>query len=241
MRAPSWCLIMNSRKSRSNSAPAAAGEPGHFLGREHAGHQRGAGRMVRVRIRQRLAAAFQPVLHHLDLVGLRHLDPQRELPHVLAAAPGLQQRRHLQRLRVMADHPLHEPHVRRGVLDVRQIGRRRGADDAAGLAGCARLDDGRARRGRGRARTRRPPPRRRASARAGRAAVSGFARYIRIHRWPRLPGRATLTNQVSTAAVRTGLRNNDTDKDSRAVFEDPSCGVRPQASVYPTSQYVRTA
>jgi hypothetical protein len=57
-------------------------------------------------------------LHHVDLVELRDLDPQRELPHVVAGGARLQERGHLDRLRVMADHPLHELDVRAGELDL---------------------------------------------------------------------------------------------------------------------------
>ena len=48
---------------------------------------------------------------------------------------------HLDRLRVVADHALHELDVGRGVLHARQIGRLVGADHASGLSGRARLHD----------------------------------------------------------------------------------------------------
>ena len=118
----------------------------HLLGREHAGHQGRAGHPMCARGRDLLAADFQPALHHLDLVLLRHVDPQGELLHVLAAGPRRDQGDHLHGLRVVADHPLHELDVRPDVLDLRQIGRLLGGDDAARLARGARLDDGRARR-----------------------------------------------------------------------------------------------
>ena len=66
---------------------------------------------MRVRARHLLAARLEPALHHLDLVRLRHVDALGEHPHVVALGPLRQQRGHLERLRVMADHPLHEPDV----------------------------------------------------------------------------------------------------------------------------------
>ena len=64
-----------------------------------------------------------------------------ELLHVLAAAARLEQFGHVDRLRVVMNHPLHELHVGRGRPDFREIPRLFGADDLAGVAGSARLDD----------------------------------------------------------------------------------------------------
>ena len=49
---------------------------------------------------------------------------------------------HLDRLRVMADHPLHELHVGGGVLHLRQVGGSRHIQHATVLSGRARLNDG---------------------------------------------------------------------------------------------------
>ena len=54
---------------------------------------------------------------------------------------------HLHRLRVVADHALHELHVRLRVLHPGQIGGLRRADGLAGLAGRARLNQRRRRLG----------------------------------------------------------------------------------------------
>ena len=95
--------------------------------------------------RHLLSAIREPSLHHLDLVDLRQLDAQRELLHNVAAAAGAQEIGHLDRLRVMADHPLHELDVGADVLHLRKIDRLLGADHPRRLARSARLDDGRTR------------------------------------------------------------------------------------------------
>ena len=92
-----------------------------------------------------LSARAEPALHHVDLVLLRHVDPQRELLHVLGRGSRRHERGHLDRLRVVADHALHELDVGVDVLDVRQVGRRIGRDDAARLARRAGLNDRRPR------------------------------------------------------------------------------------------------
>jgi hypothetical protein len=63
---------------------------------------------VRAVIRHRLLPVGKPRPHHLDLVGLRDLDAQREHFHVVALCAGLEQLDHLDRLRVVANHALHE-------------------------------------------------------------------------------------------------------------------------------------
>src|ERR1043165_9504387 len=93
----------------------------HLVGREHPGHQRGAVRVQLGAARDALAADLEPPLHHLDHVVLRQFDAQRELLHLVAGGTRLEQFHHLQRLRVMADHPLHELDVGAGVLDLRQV------------------------------------------------------------------------------------------------------------------------
>jgi hypothetical protein len=129
----------------------------HLRRRQHAGHHRAvihtghdhAGHVHRVRVRRVLAVRLEPALHHPDLVGLRHLNPQAELLHVVAVRPRLQQLGHVDRLRVVMNHALHERHVRRCGADFREIARLLGADDLAGFAGGARLHDGRRRAGPG--------------------------------------------------------------------------------------------
>ena len=66
-----------------------------------------------------------------------------ELAHLRPLGARLQQLGHLDRLRVVADHALHELDVGGGEADLRQIDRARGVDGLARLAGCAGLDDGR--------------------------------------------------------------------------------------------------
>ncbi len=122
---------------------ASVGEASHLFGGEHARHQRRAGRVVRVRARDLLSAGLQPPLHHLDFVRLRHLDALGEQPHVVAAGALRQQGRHLERLRVVADHTLHEPDVGGRELDPREIAGFLGGNRARRLSGGARLDDGR--------------------------------------------------------------------------------------------------
>ena len=53
----------------------------------------------------------------------------------------LQQLGHVDRLRVVVNHALHELHVGRRGPDLREIARLFGADDAAGLTGRAGLHD----------------------------------------------------------------------------------------------------
>ncbi len=117
------------------------GQPFHLVRGQHAGHQRGTVHVHRVPVRHLLASYVQPALHHLDLIVLRELDAQGEPLQVLAAASRLQQFDHLQCLRMMADHPLHELDVGPNVLHPRQVGRLVSGDDLARLARRARLDD----------------------------------------------------------------------------------------------------
>jgi hypothetical protein len=67
---------------------------------------------VRVRGGERQPPVAQPALHHGDLVALRDLHALRHHPHVVAGGAGGHQRRHLQRLLVVGDHPPHEADVR---------------------------------------------------------------------------------------------------------------------------------
>ena len=63
--------------------------------------------------------------------------------HRLAVAPILDEHRHLQSLRMMRNHALHERHVGVRDLDARQIGGVIGRNRPAGLARGTRLNDGR--------------------------------------------------------------------------------------------------
>jgi hypothetical protein len=94
-----------------------------------------------MRARYFLAAHLEPALHHLDLVGLRDLDPLCQFAHVITARPVRNERRHVECLRVVMNHPLHELHVRGGVTHLRQIGGLFGRHDATRRARRARLDD----------------------------------------------------------------------------------------------------
>ena len=83
----------------------------------------------------RLPAGPQPRLHHLDLVVLRELDALREAPHGVAGGPLGDERGHLERLRVVRDHPLHELDVAVREPDAGEIGGRGGRDLPARLPG----------------------------------------------------------------------------------------------------------
>ncbi len=99
--------------------------------------------MVRVRSRDLLPAGLEPPLHHLDFVGLRHLDALGEQPHVVPAGALGQQGDHLERLRVMSDHTLHELDVGGRELHLREICGFLGRNRARRLSWGAWLDDGR--------------------------------------------------------------------------------------------------
>ena len=86
----------------------------------------------------------EPALHHLDLVGLRDLDALCQQPHVVTPCPLGQQGGHLERLRVVTDHTLHEPYIGGREPYARQIRGIFSRNHAGGLSGRARLDDLRA-------------------------------------------------------------------------------------------------
>ena len=88
-----------------------------------------------------LAARPQPLLHHLDLVFLGELDALCQPVHLFALAPRGEELGHLERLGVVRDHPLHEPHVGVPELDAREIGGFFCRDLPTGLARSTRLDD----------------------------------------------------------------------------------------------------
>ena len=117
------------------------GQSGHLLGSEHARHHRRAGHVMRMFARNFLAPGREPLAHHVDLVFLGHGNPQREFLHVLARGARWQQRRHVDCLGVMVNHALHELDVRWCELNLRQVSRLLGLDDAARLSRGARLDD----------------------------------------------------------------------------------------------------
>ena len=133
---------MPARNSRSNARPLRGREPRHLLGREHARHL-AVRRVVRVRVRQRLATAREPVAHHLHLVLLGNLDAQREPAEVLVGGPCRHERHHLDRLGVMANHALHEAHVGGAMSHAGRVGRLGRRDFPARLARRAGLDDAR--------------------------------------------------------------------------------------------------
>ena len=90
---------------------------------------------MRPRIGNLLAARLQPLAHHLHLVLLRDVDPQRQLAHIVGRGARRHQRDHLHRLRVVADHALHELDVGAGVLHLREIAGLRRGDHRLGWPG----------------------------------------------------------------------------------------------------------
>ena len=121
--------------------PLCRGQARHLLGREHPRHQRGVVAMVRVRVGSVLAAGLQPVLHHVDLVDLRSVDAPASIRMSSRAVRDVEQADHVDRLRVVADHPLHEAHVRWRIRHVRQVGSRRRGNHTTRLARSAGLHD----------------------------------------------------------------------------------------------------
>ena len=96
-------------------------QPGQLRRGEHAGH----GAMLGVaagRARHGLAAFGEPAPHLLDLVPLRNLDPSGERWQVGAGGAPLDQRRHVQCLSMVEDHPLHEQGVGGGEAGRRERG-----------------------------------------------------------------------------------------------------------------------
>jgi hypothetical protein len=134
-----WCLIMPSRNSRSNSTPFAAARRAISSCVSMPGHQRRAVHVMRVRVRQFLPARAQPALHHVNLVFLRDRDAQRQPAHGLVLRAVVDEGAHLERLRVVADHALHELDVGLGELHARLVGglsRRDGPRFLPGAPGC---------------------------------------------------------------------------------------------------------
>jgi hypothetical protein len=95
----------------------------------------------RVDVGNRLSADGQPALHHADLVGLRDRDPLPQFPHRVAARSRREQFRHVDGLLMVTDHALHELDVGGRGPHTTEVDRRRGSNDATGLARRARLDD----------------------------------------------------------------------------------------------------
>src|ERR1051326_1639395 len=79
--------------------------------------------MVRMIIRGNLAADLQPAAHHLDLVRLGKRHSQAELSHVVALSVPGQQIRHINGLKMVVNHALHELDIGFGRLDFGEIRR----------------------------------------------------------------------------------------------------------------------
>src|SRR4029079_14055819 len=86
-----------------------------------------------------------------ELVVLRDLDPLGQFAHVVADRALVEQLHHVDRLRVMVNHPLHERDVGGTELRLRQGRRRVGGQHLVPLPGRTGLDDGRRRSARRRA------------------------------------------------------------------------------------------
>jgi hypothetical protein len=96
---------------------------------------------VSVRAGSVLAAGLQPVLHQVDLVNLRDGDAAAEHPDLVVRGSRVDEIDHVDRLRVVGDHPLHEAHVRWRIRHVRQVGSRRRGNHTTRLARSAGLHD----------------------------------------------------------------------------------------------------
>jgi hypothetical protein len=92
--------------------------------------------------RHRFAPLSKPALHEPDLIPLGDVDALGENADVAARPVGRRERDHLQRLRVVGNHPLHEPDVGGGIgrpAAIRPCLRRR---RTSRIIGVARLPDG---------------------------------------------------------------------------------------------------
>ena len=137
------------RSARPSLGPRRSGESRHlFCG----GHPRHAGvrRMIHACHDVPMAGRWlwftafaQPALHEFDLIGLRSVDAAGNLPHGPRVGTISDQCGHLNCLAVVQDHVLHELHVVGGIAIVSDARRLASLKHAAGLAGRARLDDGR--------------------------------------------------------------------------------------------------
>src|SRR5262245_20540969 len=101
--------------------------------------------MMRMLVWNLTSAYLQPTLHHLYLVGLRQLDTMCQHPHVLASGPRRQQRSHVECLRVVMDHCLHESNVSICMLDSGKVHRFIAPDSPAWRAWDSRLNNAPAR------------------------------------------------------------------------------------------------
>ena len=125
---------MPSRNRRSNSAPVAAASCRHLLRRQHARHQRA---------RPSCDARADPAAAGRAPAAIRASCSSRPSARRRCAAPSFRtssragarrhERDHLDRLRVVADHALHELDVGAGVLHLREVAGVRRVDHAARL------------------------------------------------------------------------------------------------------------
>ena len=124
---------------------ARRGEPLHVRVGEHPGHQHPAGAVCvpvhAVPDGRLLAPGLEPRRHLLDLGLLRDVDALRQELDVALRAALRHERRHVERLGVVVDHPLHEGDVRlrvRRQLELVELVRRQRLRRLSGGAG---LDD----------------------------------------------------------------------------------------------------
>ena len=127
------------------------GKFSHLFRSGHAGHPvAGMHSCVVRRIRRRLAAIAQPLLHECHLVLLGEGNSSRRVDHLLPVGAIGHEFGHLDGLMMVRNHVLHEPHVRGRIARVCYIGRFFGGEFPRRFARRAGLNDGRLGRGSGR-------------------------------------------------------------------------------------------
>ncbi len=118
----------------------------HLFWRRHARHRVvRVHRIVRGRIRYRLTALAQPVLHEFDFVSLRRVDAAGNIEQLRSVGAIGHQLGHLQRLVVMRNHVSHELCVCRRVAGIGNLDRLIGAQLPPFLARRTWLDNERLR------------------------------------------------------------------------------------------------
>ena len=133
---------MPSRNRRSNSAPFAAASCAISSGVSMPGISVRAGHVVRVRTGHLLAARLRATRRIILISSFCDTSIRCASFRMSSLARALvEQLDHLDRLRVMADHALHELDVGPGVLRLRQRSAAPAEMHLAVLAGRARLDD----------------------------------------------------------------------------------------------------